>query len=305
MKVGVAVGPAMASYGFLRGSRPDGGHWFSPDRFAAFHAAFTAAGLDGRVVLLGDSSASDAELAAFHTPGHIAWVRARCAEGTGALDHGPTPAQLGIDGAADAVVGAVLDGGRRLLVGELDAAFVPIAGFHHAFPDGSRNYCVWNDAAVAIAAFAGKRIAYVDIDVHLGDGVMSAFAEDPRVLLVDVHQDGRTFWYGEEVELDVPDGVISIALPPGAGDDAFFAVWPRCVAAVDAFRPDLIVLNAGADGLAGDRLGGLTYTVAVHRTVTADLRRRGPILVVGGGGYHLDNLAAAWTEVVAALVADG
>jgi acetoin utilization protein AcuC len=315
--VGVYTGAGMAAYGFHRGSLPDGSHYFGPGRFPAFARAFAASGLQARARQLDAPAADDADLTLFHAPDYLADVRARSAAGLGALDHGPTPAEPHMPAAAACVVGAVLDAARRICEGDLRRAFVPISGFHHARRDAAANYCIFNDCALVLALLhrllPGRTIAYVDIDVHFGDGVWDAFADHPRTVIVDVHQDSRTFWYSGGREVERGDTrtarTWSVALRPGAGDVGLAAAWSAILPWLAAHAPAFVVLNAGADGLAGDRLGGLLYTSASFTRVTADLvaladrHAEGRVLVLGGGGYH-DGLAAAWLAVVAALLGE-
>jgi acetoin utilization protein AcuC len=144
--------------------------------------------------------------------------------------------------------------------------------------------------------------------------VWDAFVADPQVILADVHQDARTFWYsrGDEPEPAPIRGprCRCLALRPGAGDDGFLRdAWTELLPWLDAHAPRFIVLNAGADGLAGDRLAGLLYSPATHARVTRDLvtladrHADGRLLALGGGGYHPENRDAAWLAVLAALLA--
>lgn len=314
-------GQALGAYGYAE--KP----WFLPDvRLAAFEAECAARGLDARVRWLEAPAAADDDLALFHPPAHIAWIRQRCAEDQGALDHGATLARRGIEVAARHVVGAVVDATRRLLAGEARRAFVPIAGFHHALPDACRSYCLYNDPAIALALLRRALplpVAYVDTDVHCGDGVYAGFAADPELFLVDLHEDHRTLWpHSPEVPGDGPvagevtwigEGrargtKLNLPLPAGATDADFLAAWARARDFIDVARPAFIVFVCGADALAGDPLAHLRLTPAAIARVTADLvdlaerHASGRLLVLGGGGYHLDNVRAGWPAALAALV---
>jgi acetoin utilization protein AcuC len=315
-KVGVYAGRGMAAYGFTRGSAPGGKHYYGPDRFDAFFDRLRELGLAERVQLLDAPPADDDELLLFHRPEYLERVRRLCAADEGALDHGPTPAERGMDTAAAHVVGAVLDGARRLVDGRNRRLFVPVSGFHHGRPDRTADYCIFNDCAVLLRYLLERvrlaRVAYVDIDVHLGDGVYEAFLDDPRVAIADLHQDAGTFWYASPGDAEVPlpprPEKLSVAFPAGAGDAEFLAAWERVEDLVAGFHPELIVFVAGADAMAGDRLGGLAFGPAVYAGAAtrlcalAERSSEGRLLVLGGGGYHLANLAEAWTAVVAALL---
>jgi acetoin utilization protein AcuC len=300
----------MTAYGFHRGSAEGGRHFFGPDRFGYFAGEMARRGLWDRVREVTSAPASDDDLMLFHTELFLMTLRECCETNEGSLDDGPTPAEAHGPATAAAVAGASMTAVHRLLDGEARSVFVPIAGFHHAFAEEARNYCLFNDCALTLqtARKRGARVAYVDIDVHFGDGVFDAFTDDAGVCLIDLHQDGATFAGGPEREVGaVDDGRrFSALLSPGAEDDAFFARWEKALRRVRTFAPDLIVLQAGADGLAGDPLGGLALSELVHRSVTADLRDIAPrgLLVLGGGGYHPENLANAWCAVVETLIED-
>lgn len=314
--VGVYVGRGMAAYGFTRGSAPGGRHYYGPDRFDAFFDRLSERGLDARVDLLDAGPAEDDELLLFHRLDYLERVRRLCAADQGTLDHGPTPAERDMDRAAACVVGAVLDGARRVLDGRNRRVFVPVSGFHHGRPDRTADYCIFNDCAVLLRFLVERegfiRVAYVDIDVHLGDGVYEAFLDDPRVAIADLHQDARTFWYASPEDTEVPPPErpekLCVAFPAGAGDPEFLRAWKRVETLLAKFRPEFIVFVAGADAMTGDRLGGLALTPAVYRhaatrlSALAERYSGGRLLVLGGGGYHLANLAEAWTATVEALV---
>jgi acetoin utilization protein AcuC len=315
--IGVHVGRGAARYGFTRGVLPGGGHLLTADRFDAYWAELTRRQLHTRVVPLDAPPATDDELHLFHTPAYVAELRARCAANTGALDaSGSTPAEPQIAEAGAAVAGAVLDAARRVIAGGVRRAFVPIAGFHHAWPDHARVYCALNDVGVLLRWLIGRgfsRIAYVDIDVHLGDGVLGPLADEPALHLVDLHQRSGTFWYSrfasdEAPELPAHPRQFNLALEPKTGNSYYLEQWARAREQLAAVRPDFVVLDAGVDSLAGDRLGGLALTSAVHRQVVhdlaalADLSASGRMVVVGGGGYGTDRAAQGWAEVTEALL---
>ena len=152
-------------------------------------------GLDGRVQRGVARAASREELEWFHTPAYVDLVRERSASGFGYLDAGDTPAWRGVYEAASNVVGATLNAVDAVLSGTARRAFIPIAGLHHASRGHAAGFCVFNDCGVAIEMLRRrhgmKRVAYVDIDAHHGDGVFYAFEDDPDLLFADLHEDGR------------------------------------------------------------------------------------------------------------------
>jgi acetoin utilization protein AcuC len=308
--VAVVVSDSLARYGF------GDGHPFGPDRLAAFVREFETRGLKSRVQLLEPRTASDEELRAFHTAAYLEFVRERSESGSGYLDGGDTPAFRGVYEAAAGVVGATLSAMEAIMRGECRRAFVPIAGLHHAARDRAAGFCVFNDCGVAIELLkrAGlKRIGYVDIDAHHGDGVFYAFEEDVAVVFADLHEDGRYLYPGtgamEERGRGAAEGVkLNVPLPPGAGDEVFARVWPHVTAHVEKFAPEFLILQCGADSLEGDPIAHLRFSPGVHGRSARDLATladrlgHGRLLALGGGGYNRENLAQAWTAVVENLL---
>jgi len=312
--VGVWHGEALARYGFGHG------HPFGPDRLEAFWREMVRRGLDRRVRAMAPVEAGRAEIERFHAPEYVERVIAQSRTGEGYLDYGDTPAFPGVYEAAATVVGSTLDAVRRVASGELAHGFVPIAGLHHARRDAAAGFCVFNDCGVAIETLRTelglRRIAYVDIDAHHGDGVYYAFEDDPGVLFADIHEDGRYLYPGtgaaEERGRGAAAGTkLNLPLPPHADDEAFLAAWERVEEFLDAARPEFVLLQCGADSLAGDPITHLALSPAAHahaaRRLKALAERHcdGRLVAMGGGGYSRPNLAAAWCAVVEALLDEG
>ena len=310
MPVRVYYGPALARYGF------GAGHPFGPDRLDAFWREAQARGLDRRVAVAEPVACTHAELISFHTDAYVERVQRQSDTGQGYLDYGDTPAFPGVFGATCYVVGSTLDAGRRVLRGETARAFVPIGGLHHATRQGAAGFCVFNDIGVLIEQLRResgvRRFAYVDIDAHHGDGVYYGFESDPEVYIADIHEDGRYLYPGtghaEETGSGIARGTkLNIPLAPEADDTAFDRVWPEVEAFVRAARPEMVLLQAGADSIGGDPITHLRLTPHSHRRAAASLRTiadeccAGRLVAFGGGGYNRDNLARAWCEVVEAL----
>lgn len=220
---------------------------------------------------------------------------------------GPTYARPHVEEAARWICGAALDATRRILAGELTTAFIPIAGFHHARAGEARMYCLYNDPALAIAAALQAidgPVAYIDIDIHHGDGVYDAFAADPRVVIADLHAAGEAPGVVRREE----GTNLTLSLGPGTDDAGYLAAFAEAEAFVRAARPAFVVFEAGVDGLATDPMSNQAITVEAIREVTrrvAALAREhagGRLLVLGGGGYELEGTARAWTAVVETLL---
>ena len=306
----VYIGEELARYGFGQG------HPFGPDRMDAFWQAARSAGLESRVTLRPPVMADRNSLERFHTAGYVDRVIGQSATGAGYLDLGDTPAFPGVYEAAAYVVGSVLDAVGHIMAGDCRRAFVPIAGLHHARRDSAAGFCVFNDCGVAIETLRSvhglRRVAYVDIDAHHGDGVFYAFEDDPGLIFADLHEDGRCLYPGtgdaDETGTGAGQGLkLNLPMDMQAGDDDFFAAWERAEAFVDAHAPEFILLQCGADSIAGDPITHLQYTPAAHAHAArrlcalAERHCQGRLLAMGGGGYNRDNLARAWTAVLAEL----
>jgi acetoin utilization protein AcuC len=305
--VAVVAGERLARYGF-----PDG-HPFGPDRLGAFMREFEAQGLGSEVDLLEPRVASYDDLCAFHSASYVDFVRERSQGGQGFLDAGDTPAFRGVYEAAATVVGASLRAAEAVMSGEARRAFVPIAGLHHAGRSHAAGFCVFNDCGVVIEQVRRRsglrRVGYVDIDAHHGDGVFYAFEDDPGVIFADVHEDGHTLYPGtgsrEETGKGAAAGTkLNIPVPPGADDAVFDRVWPSVIEHLTRFEPELILLQSGADSIEGDPITHLRFSPASHGRAARDLAQladrlgHGRVLAFGGGGYNRANLAKAWCAVV-------
>ncbi len=304
------AGPEIAAYGF------PAGHPFGPDRHDAFLRELERSPCWARIERHAARTATRQELEYFHTPAYIERVIAASKSGGGFLDAGDTPAFPGVYEAAASVVGGTLEALDRILAGPIPRAFIPIAGLHHAGRDHAAGFCVFNDCGVAIEAARRRhglrRVAYVDIDAHHGDGVFYAFEDDPDLADADVHEDGRYLYPGTGDRAETGRGAaagtkLNLPMPPGATDAQFLAAFEKVEAYVDARRPELILLQCGADSLAGDPITHLMYTEAAHAHAAERLRAladrhcKGRLLAMGGGGYDRHNLARAWTRVVETL----
>lgn len=303
----VYKGDALANYGF------GDDHPFGFDRHEAFQSKLADAGLGTAIQYAEPRRASVDELALFHTPTYIELVSKRSQEGTGYLDGGDTPAYPGIFNTASDVAGTTVAAVDAIMEGESKRAFVPIGGLHHAGRGHAAGFCVFNDCGIAVEYLREihglKRIAYVDIDAHHGDGIFYGFEDDPDLIFADIHEDGRFLYPGTGHEDETGKGEakgtkLNIPMPPGAGDAEFEVAWKRVKDYVDHAAPDFIIFQCGADSLAGDPITHLQYTESAHGKAASDLCEladrhcEGRIIGTGGGGYNLGNLARAWTRVV-------
>jgi acetoin utilization protein AcuC len=307
----VIAGERLARYGF------GDGHPFGPDRHAAFLAEFSARGLDKRVRMMETRAATREELQSFHTPQYLDLVAKASITGEGYLDAGDTPAWRGVYEAAADVVGATLLASDEIMSGKARRAFIPIAGLHHATRGSAAGFCVFNDCGVAVEMLRRnhglKRIAYVDIDAHHGDGMFYGFESDPDLIFADIHEDGRYLYPGTGSESETGSGAavgskLNIPVPPGSDDSVFDTQWPRVLQHLRDHEPEFILLQAGADSVEGDPITHMRFTADTHRRAARDLSKlaeelgHGRVLGTGGGGYNRINLAQAWSGVVQGLL---
>ena len=206
--------------------------------------------------------------------------------------------------------GATVTGAELILAGKADVAFNPSGGYHHAFPDRAAGFCYVNDVVLGCMtlAAAGRRVAFLDIDVHHSDGVQAAFYDRRDVLTISLHQDGRTLFPGTGFVDEIGTGegkgyAVNVPLPPGTYDAAYMRAFREVVLPIlKAYNPDVMVMEIGADTLAGDPLANLNLTnntIADAISLIVGLGK--PVLATGGGGYNVENTARAWALAWTAL----
>lgn len=320
----LVYGPRSATYDF------GPGHPLTPRRFEPGIALLRALGAEPG---LAPEPATDAELSVVHDAGYVAAVRRFGADpglppAFGIAHGGDVPPFLGMHEASAAVAGGSLRAMEAILRGDVDHAYHPGGGLHHAMPARASGFCVYNDVALAVAAAraAGLRVLYVDLDVHHGDGVEAIHADDPGVLTVSFHESGRYLFPGtgavhETGQGDAAGTVVNVPLEPSTGEGAWLAAVASLVPELAAaFRPDIVVSQHGADSHAWDPLAHLRVTTtamgAAARLVDAVAHRHaaGRWLATGGGGYAIYQvvprawaltwLAGAHREAPAAMPVD-
>ncbi len=271
--------------------------------------------LDG-VELSGCEPASDDELALVHKRDYIDAVKGVSATGRPDLSCGlgtaDNPAFAGVHEASALIAGATLEAARAVWTGRAEHAVNVAGGLHHAMADTASGFCVYNDPAVAIAwllSQGASKVAYVDVDVHHGDGVQALFHDDPRVLTISLHESPRTLFPGTGFpgETGAQGTAVNVALAAGCGDGdwlrAFHAVVPPLLR---EFGPQVLVTQHGCDSHALDPLAHLMLSVDGQRTAYAALHRLahetagGRWVATGGGGYELVQVVPrAWTHLIA------
>jgi len=292
-------------------------HPLGQDRLAAFRVAAISAGIDLSAEIAAPVACNVIDLILFHEPEYVQRVEEQSTIGKGYLDCGDTPAYPGIYDAGRFVVGTGLAAINRILRYDWHHAFVPIGGLHHARRDSAAGFSVFNDCGIMIEALRRRcginRLAYVDIDAHHGDGVYYAFEEDPDLAIADIHEDGRYLYPGSGAANEEGKGIargtkVNIPLPPDSDDSDFFCAWSRVEALIEDHKPEFIIFQAGVDSMAGDPLTHLRFSVAAHTHAAkrlvelANKYAKGRLLVYGGGGYNLDNIASGWCAVCKELM---
>jgi acetoin utilization protein AcuC len=307
---------ALAAYDF----GPE--HPLRPGRAQLTMALARQAGLLAGTRLIGPEALSGADLARVHDLDYLAAVKAASADGRPVFEHGlsvgDNPPFPGMHEAATLVCGATVAAAAAVLGGGPGHAFSPGGGLHHAMPGSASGFCIYNDPAVAIAWMLEqgvRRIAYVDVDVHHGDGVQVIFADEPRVLTVSVHESGRYLFPGTGFAHEVGEGrargsIANLPLPPSTTDDLYLPAFDAVVPALlRSFEPEVLVTQLGCDTHYTDPLAHLGLTVRAY----AELARRlhdlahtaagGRWLATGGGGYQWASVAPrAWCSYLAEMV---
>jgi len=261
--------------------------------------------------------AQDAELSLFHTSDYLDAVRRLSARDpdvdAGAYGFGPgdNPIFPHMDEIERLKVGGALVGVEALLRGDCDVAFHFAGGMHHAWRNQASGFCVYNDPVIAIEGLRreGHRVAYVDVDVHHGDGVQFAFYDTDQVLTISLHQDGRTLFPGtgavDEIGRGAGEGFsVNVPLPPYTGDEDYLWAFDQVVPPLlSRYKPDFLVTQLGVDTHALDPLAQLQLTTHGQSAVFQRLAKLAPScwLALGGGGYELDVVPRAWALAFSAM----
>jgi acetoin utilization protein AcuC len=220
--------------------------------------------------------------------------------GIGTLD---CPIFVGMYDYGTLATGATLTGVKMILTGSAEITFNPSGGFHHAGPERASGFCYLNDVALACMVLAeeGKRVLYLDVDVHHGDGVAYGFYDRSDVMTISFHENPETLFPGTGFVEEIGKGegkgyCINVPLPVGTYDEVYMKAFEAiALPLIGAYNPDAIVFELGADALAGDPLAHLcltnnTYAEIVEHLLSFDI----PIVATGGGGYHIENTVRAW-----------
>jgi acetoin utilization protein AcuC len=297
-------------------------HPLRPGRVQLTMALARETGLLAEARLAAPAAISGADLARVHDLDYLAAVKAASKDGRSVVEHGlsvgDNPPFPGMHEAATLVCGATVAAAAAVLGGEPAHAFSPAGGLHHAMPGRASGFCIYNDPAVAIAWMLEQgvqRIAYVDVDVHHGDGVEAIFADEPRVLTISVHESGRYLFPGTGFAYEIGEGaargsIANLPLPPSTTDDLYLPAFDAVVPALlRSFEPEVLVTQLGCDTHYTDPLAHLGLTTRAYAELAGRLHdlahtvAGGRWLATGGGGYQWAAVVPrAWCSYLAEMV---
>lgn len=316
------------------------GHPMKPHRLKLTHHLILSYGLYRKMDVFRPHRANTDEMARFHTPEYMDFLRritpdtaallahtsqARALMGHAGSSAGSLSQQMqrfnvgeftdcpvfdGLFEFCSIYTGASIDGACKLNNGDCDIAVNWAGGLHHAKKSEASGFCYVNDIVVGILELLKRhaRVLYIDIDIHHGDGVEEAFYLTDRVMTVSFHKYGDFFpGTGDLKDVGVRAGrfySVNCPLREGMDDKAYNQVFkPVLQKVMDIFRPGAVVLQCGADSLTGDRLGCFNLTLKGHAECVKFVKSFGlPTLVLGGGGYTIRNVARCWTYETAMLL---
>ena len=294
------------------------GHVMRPTRLRYTYELLEAYGVfRDRSLLVKPRLATRDEVLTFHTPDYVDAVR-RISEGDTSVDgtsyniteRGDNPPYRGMYEAALLSTGASLVAVDEVLSGRALAAFNVSGGLHHAMAGHAAGFCIFNDPAVAIKAALrqGRRVAYVDIDCHHGDGVQAAFYDTDQVLTVSLHESGRWLYpgTGEAREIGAGRGEsysVNLPLAPYTTDDTYLWAFREVVPPLlTAFKPDLLVTQLGVDTHYTDPITHMALTTHGFTACVQEFRAFAmPWVALGGGGYDISAVARCWTLAFAVM----
>jgi acetoin utilization protein AcuC len=262
--------------------------------------------------------ASEKHLQYAHTQDYIDQIRTLSQqEGYSPLDRGDTRAFPGAYDISRVMVGASLAAVDVVMQGHVNHSWNPGGGMHHAHADRASGFCIFNDAAIAChhlkRRYKLKRILYLDIDVHHGDGVEEQFYSDPEVFTLSIHQTGRTLFPQTGYPHEIGDGegrgyTANLPLPPYTQDDQYLAAFEAIVPPlIKAYKPEAIVMQSGVDTHFKDEIAHLILTTHAFTQISRRMHElahkyaNGRLIALGGGGYSYHSVPRCWTIILAEI----
>ncbi|KAG6459532.1 histone deacetylase 3 [Manduca sexta] len=295
------------------------GHPMKPHRLAVTHCLVLKYGLHKKMQIYKPYRASAHDMCRFHSEDYIEFLQNVTPQNIQSYSKDllhynvgdDCPVFEGLFDFCSMYTGASLEGAMKLNNNACDIAINWSGGLHHAKKFEPSGFCYVNDIVIAILELLKyhPRVLYIDIDVHHGDGVQEAFYLTDRVMTVSFHKYGNYFFpgTGDMYEIGAESGryySVNVPLKEGIDDQSYIQVFKPVISNVmEFYRPTAIVLQCGADSLAGDRLGCFSLSTRGHGECVKFVKNLNvPTLVVGGGGYTLRNVARCWTYETSLLV---
>jgi acetoin utilization protein AcuC len=272
--------------------------------------------IDGDSLELEPVSAEDEDVLTFHTSDYLDILKgidegAHPSDVIGyGLGFGDNPIFKGIYEGSMLVSGGSLMAARLAASMEYDHVFNIAGGLHHAMRSRASGFCYLNDPAIAIFDLisSGKRVVYIDIDAHHGDGVQAAFYDTDKALTISFHENGRFLFPGtgfvEEMGTGEGEGyAVNVSFLPGTTDDIYEEAFDEIVPPlIESYNPDIIVAQLGADSLLNDPLSHFSLSNLCFGDIVKKMKGfKVPIVALGGGGYDVVNVYRAWTLVYSIL----
>ncbi|KAG5653375.1 hypothetical protein H0H81_000876 [Sphagnurus paluster] len=289
-----------------------------PHRIRVTHDLVNAYGMLNKMHVLRPKRASPETMSSFHTDEYVHFLNRVTPEtaeeltfqGTRFLVGEDNPAFEGVFEFCSISAGGSIGAAQRITSGAADIAINWAGGLHHAKKREASGFCYINDIVLGILELLRTypRVLYIDIDCHHGDGVEEAFYTTDRVMTCSFHKFGEYF-PGTGTQEDRGRGkgkgyAINVPLKDGITDESYRSVFEPVIAKIlEVYRPSAVVLQCGTDSLSGDKLGCFNLTMHGHAHCVQFLRQQNiPLVLLGGGGYTVKNVARAWTyETACAL----
>jgi len=288
------------------------GHPMKPHRLAVTHSLVLNYGLHKKMKVFRPYIASSHDMTRFHSEEYIEFLQRVTPQNiqgfTKSLSHfnvgDDCPVFDGLYEFCARYTGASMEGAAMLNNDQCDIAINWAGGLHHAKKSEASGFCYVNDIVIGILELlkVHPRVLYIDIDIHHGDGVQEAFYLTDRVMTVSLHKYGDLFFpgTGDMYEIGAETGryySVNVPLKEGIDDENYDYIFkPVIKDVIDFYQPSAIVLQCGSDSLANDRLGNFNLSIKGHGKCVEYVKSfKIPLLVLGGGGYVIRNVARCWT----------
>jgi len=294
------------------------GHPMKPHRIRLAHSLIMNYGVYKKMEIYRAKPATRLEMTQFHTDEYIDFLQKVSPENMENYQREQTKFNVGddcpvFDGLFEFCgisAGGSMEGAARLNRQKCDVAVNWAGGLHHAKKSEASGFCYVNDIVLGILELLrfNKRVLYIDIDVHHGDGVEEAFYTTDRVMTVSFHKYGEYFpGTGELRDIGIGQGkyyAVNFPLRDGIDDNSYKSIFEPVIQGVmEFYRPDAVVLQCGGDSLSGDRLGCFNLSMEGHANCVKFVKSFNlPTMVLGGGGYTMRNVARAWAYETGLLV---